>query len=220
MPTFFYLCDVNRNTRIFSSLAALFCVCLVASNIFETKIFNAGPLVLTGGFLVFPVSYIINDCITELYGLKNARFVIILGFAVNLIFVLVSQLVRILPPAEFWEGQTHLDYLFDANLRITAASMAAFLAGSLLNARVMAGMKKIQGKKGFGWRAILSTLVGEGVDSMVFFPIAFWGVGVRNLMIMMGTQVVLKTLFEIVLLPLTYTFVKHSRNLSEGADAK
>ncbi|MCQ2183574.1 MAG: queuosine precursor transporter [Bacteroidales bacterium] len=194
--------------RKFTILAVLFCVCLVASNIFETKIFSAGPIVLTGGFLIFPISYIINDCITELYGFRNARFVILLGFAVNLFFVLTAQLVRILPPADFWDGQAHLDYLLSANLRITAASMAAFLSGSLLNAKVMAVMKNVQGKKGFGWRAILSTLVGETADSLVFFPIAFWGVGADNLLKMMLTQVLLKTLFEIIVLPFTYMVVR------------
>jgi len=194
--------------RKFTILAVLFCVCLVASNIFETKIFSAGSLVLTGGFLIFPISYIINDCLTELYGLKNARFVIFLGFAVNLFFVLAAQLVRILPPAEFWDGQVHLEYVLNANIRITVASMAAFLSGSLLNARVMAAMKAIQGKKGFGWRAILSTLVGETADSLVFFPIAFWGVGAKNLFIMMVTQILLKTLFEVAVLPLTWQVVK------------
>jgi len=198
----------KKMNKKFVILAALFCVCLVASNIFETKIFSAGQLVLTGGFLVFPISYIINDCLTELYGLKNARFVIFLGFAVNLFFVLTAQLVRILPPAEFWDGQAHLEYILNANIRITAASMAAFLAGSLLNARIMATMKKKQGEKGFGWRAILSTLIGESTDSIIFFPIAFWGVGTKNLLIMMTTQILLKTLFEVIVLPVTWQVVK------------
>jgi len=194
--------------RKFTILAVLFCVCLVASNIFETKIFSVGSIVLTGGFLIFPISYIINDCLTELYGLKNARFVIFLGFAVNLFFVLTAQLVRILPPAEFWDGQHHLEYVLNANIRITVASMTAFLAGSLLNARIMATMKKIQAGKGFGWRAILSTFVGESTDSLIFFPIAFWGVGIKNLIIMMITQILLKTLFEVILLPVTWQVVK------------
>jgi len=194
--------------RKFTVLAVLFCICLVASNIFETKIFNLGRIVLTGGFIVFPISYIINDCLTELYGFKNARFVILLGFSVNLVFILMTQLVRILPAAAFWDGQVHLDYLFRANVRITIASLAAFLSGSLLNAKVMASMKRKQGEKGFGWRAILSTLAGETVDSFVFFPIAFWGVGTKNLLLMMVTQILLKTLFEVVLLPITFQVVK------------
>ena len=191
-------------------LSVLFCVCLVASNLFEVKIFSAGPLTLTGGFLIFPVSYIINDCLSEVYGWKTSRFVILLAFAVNLFFVLVSQLVCILPEVPYSDAQEHLEYVFKADFRITCASMAAFLAGSLLNSLVMVRMKSRQEKglpegqiRGFGIRAIVSSLVGESVDSLVFFPIAFAGVGLRNLLTLMVTQIILKTAYEILALPLT-----------------
>lgn len=196
-------------SRKFTLLAIVFCVCLIASNIFEIKIFEAGPLTLTGGFLIFPISYIINDCLSEVYGFKKARFVIFTAFAMNLFFVLVAQIVRILPGAPFWDGQEHIEYIFTADLRITVASMLAFVAGSLLNSLVMVKMKARQGERGFGWRAIASSLVGESVDSLVFFPIAFWGVGHENLIKMMVTQIILKTLYEVIVLPLTATFVKH-----------
>lgn len=202
-------------SKRFTLMAVLFCVCLIASNIFETKIFDAGALTLTGGFLIFPISYILNDCLTELYGYKNARFVILTAFAMNAFFVGVAQIVRILPPETFWDGQEHFDYIFAADLRITIASMAAFLCGSLLNSKVMSKMKAksaqadVDGGKGFGWRAVLSSIVGETVDSVIFFPIAFWAVGLRNLVIMMVTQIVLKTLYEILVLPLTTYFVRH-----------
>jgi len=192
-----------------SILTVLFCVCLVASNLFETKVFSLGGLTLTGGFLIFPLSYILNDCICEVYGYRRMRFVIFLAFGINLFFVLFSQLVRILPGASFWDGQEHFDYIFSANLRITVASMLAFLTGSILNSKVLAGMHERHGEKWFGLRAILSSLVGESADSLVFFPIAFWGVGMRNLLVMMITQILLKTLYEVVALPLTSLFVSH-----------
>lgn len=195
----------------FIVLAVLFCVCLISSNLFEIKIFQAGPLTLTGGFLVFPISYIINDCLSEVYGYSKTRFTIFLAFGVNLFFVLMSQLVRILPEVDYADAQQHLDYVFKADLRITAASMLAFLCGSLLNAKVMVKMKERQGVKGFGWRAVASSLAGETADSLVFFPIAFWGIGAKHMFVLMITQVFLKTLYEVIVLPLTAVVVKKLR---------
>ena len=199
-------------TRHYTSLATLVCVCLIVSNLFETKIFCIGGLTLTGGFLIFPITYIINDCLSEVYGYKRTRNVVLCAFCLNLITVLVAQLIMMLPEAPFWDGQEHFEYIFKADLRITAASMAAFLTGSLLNARVMSGMKRIQGDKGFGWRAVVSTLAGEASDSLIFFPIAFWGYGVENMLTMMITQIILKTAYEIVVLPLTSATVKRIKS--------
>lgn len=196
-------------SRRYSILTTLMCVCLIASNIFETKVFHAGLITLTGGFIIFPLSYIINDCLTEVYGYKKARFSIFLAFAMNALFVGFAQIVRILPAEQFWDGQEHFDYIFAADLRITIASMLAFVCGSLINSKVMAAMKLRQGEKGFGWRAILSTLLGETSDSLIFFPIAFWTLGMKNVIVMMVTQILLKTLYEIVILPVTAKFVKH-----------
>jgi len=186
-----------------------FCVCLIASNLFEVKIFDAGIMPLTGGFLIFPISYILNDCITEVYGYKKMRFVILTAFAMNAFVVLTAQLVRILPPEDFWDGQEHFDYVFAANLRITLASIAAFVFGSILNSLVMVKMKQRQVRGGFCLRAVVSSLLGESLDSLIFFPIAFWGVGMKNLLTMMAVQIVLKTTYEILVLPLTSRLVKH-----------
>lgn len=193
----------------FIILSILFCICLVASNLFEVKIFQLGQLTLTGGFLIFPISYILNDCLTEVYGYRNARFVIWTAFAMNAFVVLSAQLVRALPGAPYWTGQKHLDYVFGAELRITLASMAAFLAGSLLNAKVMGYMKNKDKERRFCWRAVLSSLAGETVDSLIFFPIAFWGLGCRELATIMLTQIILKTLYEILILPFTVRFIKY-----------
>jgi len=190
-------------------MAMIFCGALIVSNIFEIKIFNAGPLVLTGGFLIFPITYIINDCLAEVYGFNVAKRVILASFIINLVLVLIGQLVIMLPPAEFWDGQEHFSYVLHADLRIMIASMAAFICGSLINAKVMVRMKILQQGKGFGWRAILSTLVGESVDSLIFFPIAFYHVGLDNLLKMMVTQIILKTLYEVILLPVTSRFVAY-----------
>lgn len=204
----------KRGSKIYVVMVALMCVCLVASNFFETKIFLAGELTLTGGFLIFPLSYILNDCLSEIYGYKSARFAILLAFIANAFVVFMAQLVKILPPAPFWDGQEHFAYIFNADLRISAASMLAFLFGSLLNSKVMVKMKEKQGEKGFGWRAVLSSLAGESLDSVIFFPIAFFGVSLKNLLVMMTTQIFLKTLYEIIILPVTATVVKKIKKTS------
>ena len=199
-------------SRRFIILAILFNVCLIASNLFDTKIFTAGPLTLTGGLLIFPLSYVINDCLTEIWGFRRTRTVIRAAFVINLIFILLAQLVRILPPAPFWDGQEHFDYIFAANFRITVASMTAFLAGSLVNSLILDRMhRKAHGDRGFGLRAIISTLGGESLDSVIFFPIAFWGVGLRNMTVLMITQIILKTLYEIIILPITAYVVSRFR---------
>ena len=200
------------SNRRYNLLSALIPVCLIASNLFETKIFSVGQFTLTGGFLVFPISYIVNDCLTEVYGYRNAKEVILTAFALNALFVGLAQLVRILPASEMWDGQEHFDYIFKADLRITLASMAAFVFGSLINARVMHLMKLRQGERGFGWRAIASSLAGESIDSLIFFPIAFYSVGFRNILVLMATQIVLKTLYEVVCLPLTTIVVKYLKH--------
>jgi len=192
----------------YTLLASTFCVCLIASNIFEAKIFMLGNITLTGGFIIFPLSYIINDILSEIYGFKNTRFVILASFVLNALFVAATQLVRILPEAPYGEAQEHLDFLFKTDIRISLASMAAFVCGSLMNAKVMVKLKQLQGDKGFGWRAIASTLMGEATDSLIFFPIAFWGVGPKNMAVLMITQIILKSSYEIVVLPLTWAVVK------------
>jgi len=125
--------------------------------------------------------------------------------SLNLLTVMAAQLVMRLPSAGMTDGLEHFSAMFKADLFITVASMAAFLVGSLLNSRVMISMK---GRRGFCVRAILSSLVGESVDSLVFFPIAFWQVGFRGVLVLMVTQIVLKTAYEIVLLPITSRIVK------------
>jgi len=192
-------------------LTVLFTVCLIASNLFEIKIFTAFGFTLTGGLILFPISYIINDILTEIYGLRNARFAIFTAFSMNLFVVLTAQLVKSFPPAPFWDGAEHFNYVFTADLRITIASMSAFLVGSLCNSFVMDRMKQADGDKKFGVRAITSTVCGETIDSLIFFPIAFWSVGVGHLLVMMLTQIVLKTLYEIMVLPVTSLIVRQGR---------
>lgn len=207
----------NSYSFVFLLLTLLFCVCLIVSNLMEIKTVPLGPLTVTAGVAVFPISYIINDCIVELYGFKKARMVILLGFAMNLLVSLLLQIGIMLPSTAEWQGQEAMQLIFGAAPRIFAASFTAFLCGSIANAYVMARMKAAAptGHK-FSLRAIVSTICGEGIDSLIFFPIAFagalpWKV-IASLII---TQTVIKTLYEIIILPITLCVVKKLRIIEQ-----
>lgn len=192
----------------FMTLGIVFCTCLILSNLLAAKIFMLGSFALPAAVIIFPVSYIINDCIAEVWGFRRARFIIWTGFAMNFFVAALGQAAVCLPPAPFWDGAEHFNYLFDLAPRIAAASFLAFLAGSFLNAYVMSRMKVASHGRYFSLRAIVSTLLGEGVDSLIFFPCAFAGIIPFSDMIpMMLAQTSLKTLYEILVLPVTIRVV-------------
>lgn len=201
----------------FLMMAIIFNVCLIASNLFETKLFTVCGIALTGGVVIFPVSYIINDCLVEVYGYRKSRLVIWMGFAMNFFVVAVAQIVRILPAAPFWDGGEHFNYIFSLAPRVTVASLLAFISGSTVNAVIMSKMKIAQKGRGFSFRAIMSTIGGETVDSLIFFPIAFWGTGTAEMLKLMATQIVLKTAYEVVILPVTNIIVRKLKKV-EGTD--
>lgn len=190
-------------------LSTLFCVCLIAANLLETKQVQIGPLQLTAGLIVFPVSYMINDCLVEVWGYRTARLTIWLGFLMNFLFVAFGALADALPAAPYWDGERGFHALFGLAPRIAAASFVAFLAGSFLNAYVMSRMKVLSAGRHFSLRAIVSTVAGEGVDSLLFFPLALGGVVPWSVLpVLMLTQVLLKTAYEVVALPLTLLVVR------------
>ena len=194
---------------LFLLFSVLFCVCLIASNVFETKQIAFFGHSQTGGVIVFPISYIINDVVCEVWGFRKARLLIWLGFLMNFFFVAVGALCDWLPGAEYWEGDDAFHFIFGLAPRIAAASFVAFLAGSFVNAYVMSKMKVRDAGKNFSARAILSTVFGEGVDSILFFPLALGGiVPTDELPWLMLAQVGLKTGYEIVVLPITIRVVR------------
>ena len=202
----------------FMLLGILFNVCLIAANLLETKVIQVGGIAVTAGLLVFPISYIINDCIAEVWGFKKARLIIWTGFAMNFFVVALGLIAVALPAAPFWEGEQHFNFVFGMAPRIVTASLLAFLVGSFLNAYVMSKMKVASGGKNFSARAIWSTVVGETADSLIFFPIAFGGViAWPELMMMMGVQIVLKSLYEVLILPVTIRVVKAIKKI-DGSD--
>lgn len=201
----------------FLLLGIIFNVCLIASNLFETKLFTLWNISLTGGVIIFPVSYIINDCLVEVYGYRKSRLVIWTGFAMNFFVVLMAQIVRVLPDSPFWDGGEHFNYVFAMAPRVTLASLLAFVSGSTVNALIMSKMKVASKGRGFSLRAILSTIGGESVDSLIFFPIAFWGIGMTEMLRLMVTQIVAKTMYEIIILPVTNIVVRKLKSI-EGED--
>ena len=199
-------------------MGILFCVCLVVSNLLETKVISLGIVTITAGMLVFPISYIINDCITEVWGYRKARFIIWMGFAMNFMTVCLTQIAIRIPSPDYWEGEASFNFVFGLNVRIVIASLCAFLVGSFLNAWVMSKMKILSKGKNFSFRAIASTVVGESADSLIFFPIAFAGLlTAKDLWLMMLTQATLKSLYEVVVLPLTIEVVKYVKKI-DGND--
>ncbi len=207
----------------FLLLAVTFCVCLIVSNLMEIKTVPLGPLTITAGVIVVPISYILDDCIVEVYGFAKARLVIWLGFGMNLLVSLLLQLGILLPGAESWTGQEAMSMIFGAVPRIFAASFIAFLCGSMVNAYVMSRMKLAAGGdgRGFSLRAIVSSLWGEGVDSLIFFPIAFGGVlAWSEIGMLIATQTVLKTLYEVLILPVTMHAVKALRHYEGNLDTE
>ena len=199
-------------------MGVLFCVCLIAANLLETKQVTFGPLEMTAGLIVFPVSYIINDCMVEVWGYRRARFIIWLGFMMNFLFVLFGMLADLLPAAPYWTGEEGLHAIFGLAPRIAGASFLAFLVGSFLKAYVMSRMKLWSNGRNFSLRAIASTIVGESADSLVFFPLALGGVVPWEILpAMMISQVILKTVYEIIALPITIRVVKFVKRI-EGQD--
>ena len=202
----------------FMLLGILFNVCLIAANLLETKVIQIGPIIATAGLIVFPISYIINDCIAEVWGFQKARLIIWSGFVMNFLFIALAYLAIALPAAPFWEGEEGFNFVFGLAPRIAIASLIAFLIGSFLNAYVMSKMKVASRGKHFSLRAVTSTLIGGSADSIIFFPIAFGGlIPVNELLIMVGTQIVLKFMYEIVILPVTIRVVKYIKRI-EGID--
>ena len=203
---------------LFMLFSILFCVCLIAANILETKQISVLGISLTGGLIVFPISYIINDCVCEVWGFQKARLLIWTGFAMNFFFVAMGALCDWIPGAPYWTNEAGFHAIFGLAPRVAAASFVAFVIGSFANAYVMSKMKIRDKGRNFSLRAILSTIVGESFDSVIFFPLALGGVvPTDELPKLMLWQVLLKTVYEVIALPITIRIVKALKE-HEGED--
>jgi hypothetical protein len=208
----------QRYSPWFVIAVTVFITCLITANITAVKLVNVFGLVLPAAIVIFPVSYIFGDILTEVYGYRQARRVIWLGFLCNLVAVVAIWLGQVLPPASFWDGQAAYERILGYTPRLLLASFLAYLLGEFANAFVMAKMKIAMKGRWLWSRTIGSTLIGEGLDSLVFMTIAFVGeIPATGLASAIVTQWLAKSAYEACVTPLTYAAVNFLKR-KEGLD--
>ena len=194
----------------FPIVSAIFVGLLIISNVGATKLISAGPLIVDGGAFLFPLVYIAGDVLTEVYGFRAARRVIIVGFAMAILAAFTFWLVQISPSAPGWENQSAFEAVLGFVPRIVFASVCGFLLGQILNSWVLAKIKQRTKESALWVRLIGSTAVGELADTLVFCTIAFYGVITgADFINYVVVGYFYKTLLEVVLLPITYRVVAH-----------
>lgn len=195
-----------------TALTVLYVISLVISNIVVAKQFVLfGSITMTCAMIVFPITYILSDVFSEVYGYKWSRFSCYLAFAANVIMVLTFELSIALPAPDFWTNQEAFETILGNSPRILFASVLAFVCGDFVNDKIFAKMKqKHEGEmKGFKARAMLSSVCGQLADSAIFMPIAFIGVLPAKELVLMGiTEILLKSAYEFIILPLTHQIAK------------
>ena len=202
---------------LFVGVAGLFIASLIAANIISVKLIALGNWFVPAGVIIFPLSYIFGDILTEVYGYRSARRVIWLGFLCNLVVVGAIWLAGAWPAAPFWQGQQAWDTILGFTPRLLLASFAAYLVGEFANSFILARMKVATQGRWLWSRTIGSTLIGEGLDSLVFITIAFAGVPNFDLGTAILTQWAVKVAYEIVATPITYGIVTYLKR-TEGID--
>ena len=195
------------NRRLFHILVAFYVTALILSNIIAGKLIDVGGVVLPAAVFIFPVVYILDDIIPEVYGWALARQAIMLGFAANLFAVAVFMLALALPPAPFWGGQNAFELVLGFTPRLLVASFVAYLVGTHANAWVLVRVKEAIG--GRLWvRTVSSTIIGESLDAAIFITLAFYGIVPTGVILhMIIAQAVTKILVEVILTPATYVAV-------------
>ncbi|WP_288115400.1 queuosine precursor transporter [Novosphingobium sp.] len=209
----------RRHFRYFDYVMASFVAILLLSNLIgASKLAQVGGFTFGAGILFFPVSYVIGDVLTEVYGYANARRCVWMGFFAMVFMAFMSFVVVAMPPAPGWDGQAAYESVFGSTWRIVIASVAAFWAGEFVNSFVLARMKVLTGGKYLWSRTIGSTVFGQAVDSLIFYPVAFLGIWtVDQVLTVMVTNWALKVALEAGLTPLTYIVVGWLKR-REGAD--
>jgi queuosine precursor transporter len=208
-----------RNSPWFILITAIFVTCLITANIIAVKLVDLGGFIVPSAVIIFPISYIFGDILTEVYGYAAARRVIWLGFICNLLTVVAIWIAGLLPPAPFWRDQPAYESILGYAPRLLLSSFVAYLIGEFANSYVLAKMKIATQGRWLWTRTIGSTVVGQGLDSLVFITIAFLGTipfdGLANAIV---TQWLFKTAYEALATPLTYAIVMWLKRM-ENSDA-
>lgn len=200
-------------------VVALFITSLIAANIIAVKLVGIGAFVVpAAAIVIFPLSYIFGDILTEVYGYREARRVIWLGFLCNLVVVVAIWIAQVLPSASFWDGQQAYERILGFAPRVLLASFLAYLVGEFVNSIVLARLKVATGGRWLWSRTISSTLVGQALDSSIFMTVAFIGtVPGESLLGLIATQWLAKSAYEVIATPLTYAIVGYLKR-KEGID--
>lgn len=207
------------NWRYYDVAVALFVASLLTANIIAVKLIQLGSLILPAGVVIFPVSYILGDVLTEVYGYRWARRAIWLGFLGNVIAVIAIWLAGVLPAPVFWPNQGAYDAILGFTPRLLVASFCAYLVGEFANSTILAKMKIWTQGRHLWARTISSTIVGQGLDSLVFILIAFGGLMAGPALVTaILSQWLFKSLYEALATPLTYLVVNRLKQV-EGVDA-
>tara|TARA_B100000029_G_scaffold493253_1_gene555538 strand:- start:2 stop:691 length:690 start_codon:yes stop_codon:yes gene_type:complete len=205
-------------TTQFVIVVAIFITCLISSNIVAVKIADIFGRFVPAAIIIFPISYIIGDILTEVYGYNRAKQVIWLGFFCNALAVLAFWIGGLIPAAPFWENQDAYEVILGSTPRLLMASFVAYLIGELSNSFILAKIKVWTNGNRLWLRTIGSTLIGQGLDSTVFITIAFVGIlGSEELLELIITQWVIKVMYEVLATPVTYLIIKKLKN-SEKID--
>ncbi len=198
----------EQHSTWFVVVVAVFITCLLIANIISVKLVTIFGLVVPAGVIIFPLSYICGDVLTEVYGYRRTRQVIWLGFGCNVLAVLAIAIAQALPGASFWDAQPAYERILGFTTRLLLASFCAYLVGEFANALVLARLKVLTAGRMLWARTIGSTVIGQGLDSLIFVAIAFWGIIPPAAMLSaIVTQWLLKVAYEVLATPLTYAVV-------------
>ncbi|MEI8130615.1 MAG: queuosine precursor transporter [bacterium] len=199
---------MQKNYKYLGAISVFFVSILLISDVASSKIVDLKWFTFDGGTLLFPLSYIFGDVLTEVYGYKRSRQTIWLGFAMTLLMSIIFIVVGKLPPAAGWDNQAAYDAILGLTPRIVIASLIAYFAGEFSNSYILAKMKIWTKGKMLWARTIGSTIVGELLDSMLFIVIAFWGVFPTSLIVtLIVSNYIFKTAVEVLFTPLTYKVI-------------
>jgi uncharacterized integral membrane protein (TIGR00697 family) len=207
---------MTKSYRYFDLIMASFVAVLLISNIASTKILELGPFTFDGGTILFPLSYIFGDILTEVYGYKKSRRVIWTGFFAAFLMSMIFIIVGKLPAAPGWENQDAYEKILGLTPRIVIASLVAYFAGAFANSYVLAKMKILTRGRWLWTRTIGSTIVGEALDTFLFVTIAFYGIIPFWLLLAVGvSNYIFKTGVEIIFTPLTYRIIRFLKRSEE-----